>query len=546
MVRLLKAIRPSWLFLGGSWLALLLGCVFRSRHLPMWVDELYSYTLIRDSSLAHMLAASGDQADGAPPLYYLLARPWAALFSLNEVSLRLFSSVCFCAAIGVLWRMLRRAFTFWPAAVSLATVFGTSHIIRFENANVRFYGLLLALISLATLLTVKLGEREQPDWRLLAANVLTQAALVLCHPLGGFYGAMLGVALCVGDRLILRRWRWRVALTYPLGWLALLLWARQLLHQAGVNQPHSWVPVPQFREIAGVLYGGSDFYPLFLLFTLLAAWRVFTLYGRTPDAVPQGVRAPPIPSAIIAFSDSQCRQLLIACALICLPLLWWVLAQIVPSNPLFLARYVIGVSVAWAILLAQLLTVLLPAITRRGDGWTTAILAGFIVLQFGPFLTEPPEDRGALTGETDPAFGHVELPIVCPRSHDFLPREYYSPLAERYYFLLDWEVAAAPENSRHATVEYKVLDALRRNYDSLFHHHIVQADEFLRTHPVFLVHEVPHTSWVAMRLKPEEYTITRLQPDRPLDYARDGVWPMLLIERKEGPGSGSQDKDHLH
>ena len=124
------------------------------------------------------------------------------------------------------------------------------------------------------------------------------------------------------------------------------------------------------------------------------------------------------------------------------------------------------------------------------------------------------------------------MPIVCLRSHDFLPREHYSAQADRYYFLLDWPVATAPENSRHATVEYKILDAIRRNYPGLYHDHIVDAQEFLRTHPVFLIHEVPHTSWVALRLKPDEYNHHPPEPNRTLDYTRDGVWPMLLVEKK--------------
>ncbi len=524
--------RADWLFLCAGWLMLLVGCAVHSHHTPMWVDELYSYDLIQDPSLAHMLAASGDQADGAPPLYYLLVRPWAAVFSLSALSLRLFSSVCFCIAFGVLWRTLRRAFAFWPAAISLAVIFGTSHVIRFENSNVRFYGLLLALISLATLLAVKLGEEEKPGPSLLVTNVLAQAALVLCHPLGGFYSAALLVAVCAGDGLILRRWRWRVALSYPVGWLALLLWARQLLRQADLNQPHSWVSVPEFHDIAGVLYGGSDFYPLFLLFAFLAVWGLLVSRRGAAAGPPVMAGAVEPTSAGLLFEDGQGRQLLVAGAFICLPLGFWVFSRVVPSNPLFLARYVIGVSVGWAIILAGLLTCLLRPIAGRSGRWTRAILIVFIALQFGPLVTEPGPDVGALTGESDPAFGHEDLPIVCLRSHDFLPREHYSPQSDRYYFLLDWDVATDPDNSRHATVEYKLLDALRRNYGELFHHHIVQAEEFLRTHPAFLVHEVPHTSWVSLRLRPEEYTITRLQPDHPLNYARDGVWPLLLVERK--------------
>ena len=406
-------------------------------------------------------------------------------------------------------------------------VFGTSHVIRFENSNVRFYGLLLALIALAVLLAVELGKLEEPGWPLLAANGLAQAALVLCHPLGGFYGAALFAAVGAGDWLLLRRWRWRVMLSYPLGWLALGLWARQLLRQADLNRPHSWVPVPTFHDLPGVLYGGSDFYPLFLLFAALALWRLSALLRRTPPP-DDLVRTPPEP----AFSSAQCRLFLVAGAFVALPLAFWVLAQMVPSNPLFWGRYVIGVSLGWAVILAQLLTfVLRPFGPRLGWG-TQGILAGFVLLQFGPLLTEPGEDHGGLAGASDAAFGHLDLPIVCLRSHDFLPREHDSPQADRYYFLLDWPVASAPGNSRHATVEYKILDALRRNYGGLFHDHIVQADEFLRTHPVFLVHEVPRTSWVALRLKPEEYKITLLQPDHPPDYTRDGVWPMLLVEKR--------------
>ena len=178
-----KADLASWLFLAVGCLALTVGCIVHSHHSPMWVDELYSFDLIQDPSLPHMLAASGDQADGSPPLYYLLVRPWATVFGLSELSLRLFTSLAFCVAFVLIWKMLRRAYAFWPSALALALVIGTSHVIRFENCNVRFYGLLFALVALAAFLAARLGEQEHPGTRLLAANTLTQAALVLCHPL---------------------------------------------------------------------------------------------------------------------------------------------------------------------------------------------------------------------------------------------------------------------------------------------------------------------------------------------------------------------------
>ena len=523
-----KASWPGWLFVGAGWLALLVGCVVHSRGAPMWVDELYSYNLIQDPSLSHMLAASGDQCDGSPPLYYFFIRPWAALFSTHALHLRLFSSAAFCAAFALLWHTLRRAFGFWPSAVSLALVVGTSHVIRFENSNVRFYGLFFALISLAVLLAVKLGERGRPSPTLLAANVLTQGALVLCHPLGGVYGAAIVVAVFAGDLLFLRRARWRVALSYPVGWLALLLWFPQILRQADINRPQSWVPVPTFDAIKGVIYGGSDFFALYVLFAALVAWHFIAAPRRTemPAATSE------VPLAQPAVQVDAGRQLLIATALISVPLVLWVFSRVVPSNSLFLARYAIGVSIGWAIMLAQLSTFLFRPLGVPSNVWTKVTLVVFIAFQLAPLITVPGPDNGGLIGESDFAFGHPELPIVCQRSHDFLTRVHYSPQADRYRFLLDWEEVSSPEDTRRATVEYKILDAVRRHYSGLYHHHIVDAQEFLRTHPAFLMHDIPGNPWVARRLRPEEYTITRLQPDRALSYARDGVWPMLLVERK--------------
>ena len=369
----------------------------------MWVDELYSFNLIQDPSLPHALAALGDRADGSMPLYFLLVRPWAAVFGLSELSLRLFSAVTFCVGFTLVWQTLRRVWTFWPAAVSLAVVVGTSHVIRFEDANVRFYGLLFALVALGTFLAVRLGERERPRRGLLIANACAQAAMVLCHPLGGIYSAALLAAGCTGDWLILKRVRPGVAWTYPAGWLALLLWLRPLLFQADLNRPHSWVTRPEFHDLPGVLYGGSDFYPLWLLFTGLAAWRTWTVF-RPSDPTP------PTPAPIRLFTAGQCRQLLIAFAFIGIPLALWVQARAMPSNPLFLPRYVIGVSIGWAVVLTAICTALLPVLAPFPERkWTRAVLAGFVLLQFGPLFTEPGPDYTGLAGKSDPAFGHGDL-----------------------------------------------------------------------------------------------------------------------------------------
>ena len=329
----------------------------------MWVDELYSYNLIQDPSLRHMLAASGDQCDGSPPLYYLFVRPWAALFSTHELSLRLFSSVAFCAAFALIWNTLRRAFDFWPSAVSLALVVGTSHVIRFENSNVRFYGILFALISLAVWLAVRLGERERPGPALLAANALTQGALVLCHPLGGIYGAAILAAVFAGDWLFLRRTRLSVALSYPRRLAGAVLWFPQILRQADLNGPTVGYPVPEFHDLPGRVVWRQRF-----LSVVPALCRARHLAGRL-HSPPRGNfhRTARTFARRLPLQAGAGRQMLIAAALVSLPLLLWIFSRAVPSNPLFLARYVIGVSIGWAIVLAQLSTFLFRPLESSGE-----------------------------------------------------------------------------------------------------------------------------------------------------------------------------------
>ncbi len=92
-----------------------------------------------------------------------------------------------------------------PAAVSLARVVGTSHVIRSEDCNVRFYGVLFALIALAAFLAVRLGDQESAGRPLLVANTCTQAALVLCFAVICSNKRL----LCLQDRFTRRFWNRR-------------------------------------------------------------------------------------------------------------------------------------------------------------------------------------------------------------------------------------------------------------------------------------------------------------------------------------------------
>ncbi len=526
-------VKSYWLdclFIGAGCLALLVGCFFRGRHLPMWVDEHYSFNLIQDPSLGHMMRALNDAVDGLPPLYYVSARIWAALFSTGELPLRLFSSAMFCAAFVLLWTILRRRWDSWSAALGLSVAVGTNYTIRFENSNIRFYGLFFALIAVAVWLAIKLGERERVGGTLIAANALAQAALVFCHYLGGFYSTFLLLATLAADARAYRRVRWGVALSYPLGSLMILLWLPQLLHQAAINHPHSWVPVPGVGALI-IVNDSLGSYQRLCLF-LGVACLLHRLAGRDPK-LPDGV-----PATLADDAKQQpalTRLLLIAAALLAIIPFFWVFSHVFPKNALFLPRYLIGASIGWAIVMTYLCSILLKFSTLGSPyaGLLKAMSVAFVMINLH-FLVEASDlDRGGTIGNSDLAFGHPDLPIVCLQPYEFLPRVRYSPFAERFYFLLDQQWAYAPDNPiTHAAVDYNSLAAIERNYGGLYRHHIVDVDTFLRANPEFLVEDVLGQSWVRTRLTPDKYIVTRLVPDREIAVGHEGVWPLLLVQRK--------------
>ena len=103
--------------------SLLVSCVIVSSRKFFWNDELYSYYFLSDPSFTHMLGAFHDKINNTPPLYFLLGWLWARVFGSTELSLRLFSSLGMCLACTIVWIVLRRTYSFWPASIGSLGVF---------------------------------------------------------------------------------------------------------------------------------------------------------------------------------------------------------------------------------------------------------------------------------------------------------------------------------------------------------------------------------------------------------------------------------------
>ena len=479
-------------FLGS--LSLLVSCTLISGKKYFWNDELFSYYLLADKSFSHMLVAFHDKINNSPPLYFILGWVWAHIFGASELSLRLFSSLGMCVALWLLWSALRRTYGFYAVSIGVLSIFCTSTVILWQNAEARMYGLFMAAAALTFFLYDAACRREQLSGRFLAGMMLAHIALVNSHLFGLAYSGVFLLAFILTDWRFKRR-RIKLYLTIVFRWLFLLPYLPSFLNQADAGKLRSYPPMPSMRDL--ITFSGMSSSSLMSLLVLVALVVVAGLARLVYDLKPLRES-----DAIDQFSrkaDSEVALLVAAYLLLALPLFAWIISRLI--KPIFYDRYMIANAIAWAVLLAFATERLMPFIWRGRQNATSgselasvtgrSLLLIFItVLLACPLVSAKRYWREPLPGRSDASFGYAELPIVVQESHDFIMRAHYSPQSRRYFFILDWPSAVAPASGIFGPEEYKQIEALARNYPKM-QRQIMQSDAFLAKYDRFLVLDYP-------------------------------------------------------
>ncbi len=481
--------------------SLVVSCVVISAKKYFVNDELLSYYLLSDKSFFHMLSAFHDKINAAPPFYFLLGWLWARVFGASELSLRLFSCLGICTALWFLWVTLRRTYGFWPTSIAVLSVFCTSGIVLWQNAEVRMYGLFIALCALGLFLYDTACRKKGSSRGLLIATACTHAAIVNAHLFGLIYSGALLLSLILRDRCF-KTLRIQLYLSVALSWLSLIPYIPSFLNQSDAGSPRTWLPEPvlgdlvQFMTLSSPsLVSGNSLQTLVNLFALvllvLASGLQFILC-RT-----EGDRTDESGEEYQGSSDSEVSLLIPAYAFLAVPVLIWVFSRSV--KPIFCDRYMLPTALSWSILLAYVASRIafqrVPTI-KEGEGLNhrlrTAATTSFLPLALVLLLLTQPVvwaigyRRGFSPGLYDNNFGYNDLPIVVQHSHVFLRRLHYTPARNRYFFILDWQAALNEASGLFGPQEFKNLEAIARNYPDL-HKHIVYGEDFLRIYDRFLV-----------------------------------------------------------
>ena len=400
-----------------------------------------------------------------------------------------------------MWGLLRRLYGTWPASVAVLICFFSSHTIRFQNMEARFYGLFLAEISAAIVLTVLIATQRPLRWRYLAGIAVVHAMLVTTHYFGFLYSGAILLAMLWSLRKELSRLVQCAAAVF-VGWLAFIPCLPMFFHHLEFNKPHGWIHPPKvsdlvdlFRtEVKSSLLGGLA---LLALGTLL--WRFYRPVAQSQQPLER--------TEIVAQ-----RRVMAWCMLMLflVPIGVWVISRVMA--PIFVARYFLSDVLVWSFLYANAVYFIVQASNRvaqqctnsrhrNGWYWGPRLMLGLIgalylilptakslaQMRAGTMYKRPPIPT-ALLGE----LLQYHVPVVMEDTLEFMPLNFYSNPGEQYFCILDRQAALDPEADRGANTLDQIGSALKRHYPDL---PLITTQELLSQYDRFIVCDVDWLLW---------------------------------------------------
>lgn len=321
---------------------------FRVGHESLWLDEGFTFERVTAPSLSDVIL----HPDVHPPLYALLLRFWIRIVGTSEAGLRSFSAVLGVLAVLAAHRLALRLFD-RRTALATAVLIALNTFQLHYSQEARSYSLLAAETALSFLFFLDVIQRPTRRAYVLFAvasvvalythlfavlTILAQNAFYFLHWLRNKNRRAFDVGPWMACQLA-------VALTF-------LPWLIVLARQASVIDGNFWIGRPTLATLVDTFRGFAGGTALLAAFTAAAvAVAVRTL--RTGDAR--------------------------SGASIAILVLWLSIGVGVPfvfslvSTPIFVPRYVIGSSLAFAILAAH-------GLASLRTGWARAVVAGAVAI----------------------------------------------------------------------------------------------------------------------------------------------------------------------
>ena len=228
------------------------------------------------------------------------------------------------------------------------------------------------------------------------------------------------------------------------------------------------------------------------------------------------------------------------------------------GRSIFYPRYMLPSALGWGILVASVVSQVMPARPSHGGPWvrwlrTSVLSSAVVLLTTVPVLYALDYQPRVVPGTEDAPYMIGDLWSVVQSSDGFLERRYHASTPDRYVFVLDLDTADEGASGRFGIQQQKHMEAWARAFPAQFGDSVVQGEAFLREHDRFIVLTTARYEatcslsvrgvWVAEkdwgRLDCPQWVRRRLLPDPDWTVTELGeIWDQafLLVERRRPAG----------
>ena len=221
-----------------------------------WGDEIMGSYVLRSGSWHRFLELWRGGVDSSGFWFYAFAKPWEWVFGASALRLRMFSAAGIAVSAALIWSAARRFYSRQVVAIAVALPYLDLTVLRWQLANARCYGMLMASTAFVIYLIVRGAEEahRRPGVRFLLASFFAYDLLAGSHILGILFAlTLLGLQIAVDLRG--RRLRPQLYASAAVGIGAILLFSLQNIRSTiALGKPVFWTAKPLYRA----LYFASD------------------------------------------------------------------------------------------------------------------------------------------------------------------------------------------------------------------------------------------------------------------------------------------------
>ena len=420
---------PDSLSIAALSAALLTLSYLQSRHRIFWGDEIMGDLVLNAGSWHAFLERWNAGIDSSGFWFYVFAKPWESILGRSELALRMFSAIGVCTAASLIWATARRYYSFLIVGPAVAVVFLDINVLRWQLANGRCYGVLMAAVALVLFLILRseqrnaeIEDRSTPSLLFLLATAAAYDLLAGSHILGVLYAGAL-LAMQIGIDLAARRRRFSLYAAAVVGIAAIIPFSlANIRSTTALGKPVFWTIRPTHRDL--LFNTNLTENPVRDMLFVLFLVTLLLLHYRKPRR--------PVYVILLGF--------------LLLDLVFFTISVI--STSIYVDRYLLPFALALILLAAELLTQLREA---EAPFPRLRAAAPLLILLWGLHLM-PPASSYLLPQKdyTTPLLAQLPpgLPIVDTDPGSFVEVEAYhhDHFTRPFLFPLDPDVTADPRN----------------------------------------------------------------------------------------------------